>query len=230
MNERKAFLARMTLEVMEAYEVPGEEWTPDEVELLPRFLSMLKNKPLLLDLAGGYGRITRVLLNHGHNVVLLDLSPHSLKKAKKELGENPKLDIVRADMLKMPLRSQAFNGAWFGQAFEYVPLEHRRRMLADIAKVLKKNGVLFVNAAHVWGECGPLRYILNYIYWRIIRKAPIRLGGYIYHLKLKHYKGWHYHSLIISRESFEKLLEEHYKTIDKRAFKTGYLAYILQKR
>ena len=34
----------MTLKAMKAYEVSGEEWTPDEAELLPRFLSMLKKR------------------------------------------------------------------------------------------------------------------------------------------------------------------------------------------
>jgi len=91
----------MVLEALRAYEIPGEKWTLDEVELLPRFLSELRERSLLLDLAGRYGRVSRVLLNHGHHVVLLDLSFHSLKVAVRgdtvlcfdfvEVDENPAL-------------------------------------------------------------------------------------------------------------------------------------------
>ena len=94
----------MVLEALRAYEIPGEKWTLDEVELLPRFLSELRERSLLLDLAGRYGRVSRVLLNHGHHVVLLDLSFHSLKVAKRKIGADAWLDVVQADMLRMPFR------------------------------------------------------------------------------------------------------------------------------
>ncbi len=230
MNERKAFLAQAAFEAMRAYEVPGEEWSLDEIELLPRFLSELREESLLLDLAGGYGRVSHRLLDYGHRVVLLDLSIHSLRAAKRKLGDNPRLDIVQADMLRIPFRENSFDGVWFSQAFEYVPPELRRNVLAGIARVLKKGGVLFVNVAHIMGECGLLRYLLNYLYWRFIRKAPVRLGDYIYWLELEHYRGWHYHSLVISRRRLERLLREHYLLVDRRIFVRDYFAYILRRR
>ena len=74
MNKRKAFLMQMIFEISKVYKTPGEKWTLDEIALLLCFLSKLKRRSLLLDLAGGYGRVSRIFLDHGHNVVLLDLS------------------------------------------------------------------------------------------------------------------------------------------------------------
>lgn len=229
MPARRRFLLEMLMEAMKAYEVPGEEWSQDERELLPRFLSRLPGEARVLDLAGGYGRIAQKLLRHGHRVVLLDLSPHSLKRAKEELGSDPLLDVAQADMLHLPLRSCSFEGVWMSQAFEYVPPELRRCLLVEVARILRKRGIFFLNIAHVGGECGLPRYLLNFLYWRVARRKPVRLGDYVYRLELAHYRGWHYHSLVFSRRGAEKLLEERFRIIERKTSRKEYLAYILQK-
>jgi len=117
------------------------------------------------------------------------------------------------------LKAKRLDGGWGDSA-----------STAQAVLVLKKDGVLFVNVAHVRGECGLLRYLLNYLYWRFVRKAPVRFGDYIYWLELEHYRGWHYHSLVISRRMLERLLGEHYSLVDRRVFVKGYFAYILRRK
>lgn len=81
--ERKEFLAKMFREAMKPYEHPGEEWSEDEKEFLPVFMHLVGSNRLILDLAGGYGRVTPYPMEGGNVVVLGDLSPHSLRLAKK---------------------------------------------------------------------------------------------------------------------------------------------------
>ena len=126
--------------------------------------------------------------------------------------------------MNLPFRANSFDGVWFSQAFEYVSPEYRYDTLKNIAEVLKNDGLIFINIAHVVGECELLHYLWSFIYWRVFKRKPMRLGDHIYYLELKHYKGWHYHSLIISRR-IEKMLKKYYVIIDKRVFMKGYFAY-----
>ncbi len=229
MNKRKKFLIQMIKESMKPYEIPGEEFTVDEIKLLPKFISNLKENSLILDLAGGYGRITKILLNNNFRVVLLDLSINSIKIAKKNLSKYLWLDIIHADMNHQPFKKHSFNAIWFSQAFEYIPPEHRSKIIRNLSELLKNNGILFINIAHIMGECSLIKYLLNYLYWKIIKRKPIKFGDYIYKLKLNHYEGWHYHSLIMSRRNIEKTLKMYFKIIDKVIMRKGYHAYLLRK-
>ncbi|MGQ9507097.1 MAG: hypothetical protein ACUVTB_04460 [Candidatus Bathycorpusculaceae bacterium] len=57
------------------------------------------------------------------------------------------------------------------------------------------------------------------------------MGEYIYRLKLEHYKGWHYHSLVFTRRIEKKMRKIGFRIIKfKKYRKNGYpLAYLLQK-
>ena len=222
------FLAAMFLEAMKPYKEPGEEWTADEKELLPVFKSRLRGD-LILDLAGGYGRVSKELLDAGLRVVILDLSWHSLKKAKESLGDNTSLDIVRGDMLLLPFRNCCFDGVWCSQAFEYVPPECRGWVLESVAGILRSKGLFFVNVATIGSECGWPRYIANYLYWRVIRGRPVKFGEYIYWLELKHYKDWHYHSLVPFPRRLEKFIHRYFKPLAEHGEKGEYAAYLLEK-
>jgi methylase of polypeptide subunit release factors len=94
---RKSFLARMFLEAMRPYEFPGEEGSEDEIEFLPVFMKSIRSNGLVLDLAGGYGRVTSLLVGERKRVVLTDLSIHSLKLARVSL--NDAADLVQSDFL-----------------------------------------------------------------------------------------------------------------------------------
>jgi SAM-dependent methyltransferase len=91
---RKEFQAKMFEEALKAYECPGGEWSEDEKEFLPIFTRLVGFNNLVLDLAGGYGRVTPYLMQDDNIVVLGDLSPQSLKLAKKGVP-NGNLPIVR---------------------------------------------------------------------------------------------------------------------------------------
>ncbi|MGQ9507096.1 MAG: class I SAM-dependent methyltransferase [Candidatus Bathycorpusculaceae bacterium] len=137
-SKRRAFLARMFMDAMVPYERPGEEWSDDEREFLPTFMQILGCNRLVLDLAGGYGRVTPYLLENGNIVVLADLSIHSLKFAKERL-KTESLDFVRVDMRHLPFADETFDGVWFTQAFEYVPPDEREKFLHALRDIFKGN-------------------------------------------------------------------------------------------
>lgn len=224
---RREFLLRMFEEAMRAYACFGEEWSEDEKELLPLFRRILGFRKLVLDLAGGYGRVTPYLMDGENFVVLADLSMHSLKFAKGNLkAEN--VDFVRVDMRFLPFSDCSFDGVWFTQAFEYIPPNERENFVQSLRKILKTGGVVFVNVAKVPNECSLLDYIKNFVYWKVIKRQPIVWGEYIYKLKLPHYEGWHYHSVVFTKRIEKVFTKRGFKILKARYDKKGYFTYILQ--
>jgi ubiquinone/menaquinone biosynthesis C-methylase UbiE len=223
---RKSFLAMMFLESMRPYELPGEEWSADEMEFLPDFVKSISSNGLVLDLAGGYGRVTSLMVDKGKLVVLTDLSIHSLKLARSSL--NRAVDLVQSDFLHLPFVHNVFERVWFTQAFEYVPADFREVLLRDLYRIVKKGSLVFVNVARVPGEASLFSYLRSFVYWRILKRKPVIWGDYIYKLKLEHYHGWHYHSVVFSRR-IEKVFEKaNFRILKGKSYHGGYLAYLLQ--
>ena len=226
-SRRRKFLSRMFKEAMIPYEHPGEEWSEDEKGFLPLFQNLVGHKKLILDLAGGYGRVTPHLMQNNNFVILADLSLHSLRHAKKTL-ETSNVDFLRLDMRYLPFVNSVFDGVWFTQAFEYVPPDLREEFLRALRRILKGWGFVFVNVARVPNECSRFTYLRNYIYWKLIRRMPVVWGDYVYRLNLKDYHGWHYHSVVFTRRIEKSFREVGFKILNFRDYgKKGYLTYIL---
>jgi ubiquinone/menaquinone biosynthesis C-methylase UbiE len=188
---------------------------------------MIQPQDLILDLSGGYGRVTSHLLRFDNRVVLADLSTHSLRVAKKTLKEN--VDLIRLDSLSLPFIESAFEAVWFTQAFEYVPPDLRKPFLLSLRKTINEGGIMFMNIAKVPNECSLFSYITNFMYWKFIKRQPVLWGDYIYRLNLEHYKGWHYHSVVFSQRTVRRIMKEaRFKVLKTKTYRKGYVAYFLQ--
>lgn len=229
-SKRKGFLTRLfrdVRDVRKCYQKPEEEWSEDEKEFLPVFLQKIGRNKLILDLAGGYGRVTPHLLAK-NSVILADFSFHSLLRAKENLKAK-RVDMVCMDMFHMPFVKNLFDGVWFTQAFEYVPPDMREQFLLSVRKLMRKEGVIFLNVAKVPNECSRLSYIKNYLYWKLIRRAPVVWGDYIYKINLKHHQGWHYHAVVFTRRIEKTFRKAGFRILKFKDYgRSGYLAYILQ--
>jgi ubiquinone/menaquinone biosynthesis C-methylase UbiE len=226
-SRRNEFLAMMSKEAMKPYECPGEEWNEDEKEFLPIFVKLIGSNKLILDLAGGYGRITPYLMKNNNNVILADLSLHCLRLAKKTI-RNSNLHIVCMDVLHLPFIDNVFEAAWFTQAFEYVPPEKREDFLGALKRTIKGSGFVFLNVAKVPNECSRFSYLKNYIYWKLLRRQPVIWGDYIYKIYSKHYSGWHYHSIVFTRRIDNVFKKINFEILKFKDGKNGYLTYLLQ--
>jgi SAM-dependent methyltransferase len=95
----------------------------------------------LIDLGCGAGRDLRSLRNSGFPTVGLDLSERLVAIAKT-YAEAP---VVVGDMRRLPFADDTFGGAWASASLLHLPRSDIGYALAEIRRVLAKNGVLFVS-------------------------------------------------------------------------------------
>jgi ubiquinone/menaquinone biosynthesis C-methylase UbiE len=230
-EKRREFLARMFKDAMVSYEVPYREWEDDEKEHLPMFMSLVGSGKLILDLAGGYGKAPPHLIEAGGRVVLGDLSIESMKSARETLAKSD-IDFVRLDMnTRLPFSDRAFDGIWFAEAIEYVPPDSRERFLAELRRILRDEGVVFLNAEGLSSEVTRFTYLKNYLYWKIVKRAPVLWGEYIYMLHEPPYHGWHYHSLTLGRRIERQFRDAGFDIVKSKDRGEGcYTTYVLRTR
>ena len=219
----------MSKEAILSYEDSYREWYEDEKEYLPVFKSLVGSDKKVIDFAGGSGKAVPDLLVDGNSVVLGDLSLHSLKDARATLAPGD-VDFVRFNMLSgLPFADGAFDGIWFAEAFEYVPPDAREEFLTALRKIVKKGGIVFLSAEGLSAELTMLMYAKNYLYWKLVKRAPVVWGEYVYKLDLPVYKGWHYHSLVLNRRIERSFRATGFEILKhKDSGKTEYASYILR--
>ena len=228
-RRREQFLAEMSKEAVACYDDKYKEWYEDEKEYMPLFMSHVGSGRKILDLAGGYAKAPPLLGEEENFVVLTDLSLSSLLDGRDAL-QGHDVDFVRMNMLvEMPFTDGAFDGVWFTEAFEYVPPDQRMRFLRSLRRLVKSGGVIFLTAEGLSAEQTRLMYLKNYLYWKLVKRAPIIWGEYIYMLDLPKYKGWHYHSLVLSRRVERLFKAAGFEILKHTSFgKHEYASYLLK--
>lgn len=104
----------------------------------------------ILDLGGGPGRYTIWLVQHGHRVVLADLSPELLRIAQTKIaqaGLNEQVEeITKADACDLSRWSDnEFDAVLCLGPFYHLPnVEDRQKAAKEIIRVLRPNGLGFV--------------------------------------------------------------------------------------
>lgn len=228
-QRRRQFIQKMLREAIVSYDDTYKEWYSDEKELMPIFLSQVGSGKRVIDFAGGCGKAIPELLKNGNTVVLGDLSAHSLSEARK-MAPDADADFVRFDMLnEPPFVENAFDGIWFAEAFEYVPPDARLNFLRSLRRTVKVGGIVFLSAEIACKEHSRFKCLRNYLYWKLVKRAPVIWGEYIYWLDLPAYKGWHYHSLVLSRGIERTFREAGFEVVVQKGFgETEYASYILR--
>jgi len=143
-----------TLTVVEAYArwaktYPSEAHNPlmeleqrATLELLPDVSGCAA-----LDLGCGSGRYLRRLLVHGAACAVgVDLSRAMLARARSAIAS---ANLVQSDLLALPLPAAAFDRVVCGLAVGHVP--DLKPALAEIARVLRPNGVVVYSDFHPFG-------------------------------------------------------------------------------
>jgi len=227
-RNRELFLASMSKEAIASYEDPYRDWYEDEKGYLPVFLSLVGGGKRVLDLAGGYAKAAPILLQENNSVVLADLSLTSLLDGRAALASSD-VHFVRLDMLKnLPFIDGAFDGIWFAEAFEYVPPDMRVEFLKTLRRAVRDGGTVFLSAEGLDKETTRLSYLKNYLYWRLVKRAPVVWGEYIYMLDLPKYKGWHYHALAFKGQIEKCLRAAGFEILKSKSGESEYTLYILR--
>lgn len=112
-------------------------------DLLERKLisTILEDGKLAVDLGGGYGRLTNILLDHFDKVLLLDYSTRNLERASKSLDKDRVL-FVRADIRNPPILDGSVD---FIMSIRVLHHYADISFINSIVKKLKKEGKFLFN-------------------------------------------------------------------------------------
>lgn len=125
----------------------------------------------ILDAGGGPGRYTIALIEMGYRVTLLDLSPRLLDIAQRRLAELPSPVQARIEGVvegSITDLSQFPDGAFDatlclgGPASHLIEPSDRQRAFAELRRVTRANGVVFVS---VMGRIGQYRSAVQWPDW-----------------------------------------------------------------
>ena len=112
----------------------------------------------ILDLGCGDGRHLHYYGNLGYEMFGLDYAPSALYLAGKWLAsDNLSAELVCADMTAIPWTEEVFDAVISFLVINHNPIERIRQTIAEIGRVLKSGGWLFV-AVSTCRPLGPMRY------------------------------------------------------------------------
>ncbi len=114
---------------------------------MSEFLRRLPEAPKILDLGCGAGRDMEFFKEDGCDVVGIDIA-EALLKAVKEKG----LTAKKMDMRKLTFKKDTFDGIWCMASFADIAKEDNEKVVKQIHKVLKPNGIVFVATKEGEGE------------------------------------------------------------------------------
>jgi len=126
----------------ERYDEPGDPIIELEE---PVVWSLLDELPpgRALDAGCGTGRHARHLVELGHDVMGVDLTPEMLARARVAA---PTAHFLEADLCQIPAQDGAFDVVVCGLALAH--LAHLDRALAELGRVVKEGGRLVVSVLH----------------------------------------------------------------------------------
>lgn len=135
-----------------------------------------------LDIGCGAGTYTQILLNHQQNVIALDYSYPTLKKAKQKLATNghcSNLDFGAADVRQLPFQNNSVSGVLCFGVLQ--ALEQPMLAIDEIHNVMQPEGALWLDALNR----GSLRFCFEWLKHKVTKK-PYRLT-YISAYQLEQY-------------------------------------------
>ena len=118
-----------------------------------------KKEGHVLDIGSGPGRYSMELLKKGYKVSLLDISKNELKIAKKkieEAGLSAEGYYVKSALELEEFEDESFDGILvMGPLYHLHDEEERLKVLSEVYRILKKDGVALVAYINTWGCLKP---------------------------------------------------------------------------
>lgn len=141
------------------------------------FIKYINNGDKLVDLGCGNGRFWGYLKSIGSNKSINDIQyigvDNSIKLIDKARENFPEAKFIVGDMLDLPMEDNSINSIVAIASLHHIPSDElRRRVVAEMHRILKKNGVLIIT---VWNLFQP-KY-MKYI-WKARIKSLLTLGKY----------------------------------------------------
>jgi ubiquinone/menaquinone biosynthesis C-methylase UbiE len=119
-----------------------------------------KKDKRILDLGCGTGRFSIELENAGSHVISFDPSHSMLNElSKKEIG-NVNIDLIQGLGHRLPFKEKSFDGCVCINVMDHI--EDPKILIAEISRILKKDGVLVFNFSNYSGVYFPIALYINY--------------------------------------------------------------------
>jgi 2-polyprenyl-3-methyl-5-hydroxy-6-metoxy-1,4-benzoquinol methylase len=140
MNDKKA----MTIDTYDKVASKYNELYSDiyYMEELNKFINLLNNKDLVLDVGCGNGLVSDYLERSGMNVTAIDTSQSMLDISKKR---NNKISYFKMDVRDLNFRELSFNAIFCYAVLIHIDKLETFKVLEQFYKLLKPNGILFIN-------------------------------------------------------------------------------------
>lgn len=115
--------------------------TPFQIDVFERYVSKDMS---ILDIGCGYGRTLNELYNHGFkNLTGIDYSKGMINRG---LRIYPNLNLIKNNGDKIPVPDNKFDAVLLIAVLtSNVKNEEQNRLISEISRVLKKNGILYIN-------------------------------------------------------------------------------------
>jgi len=122
-----------------------EAWSSSPQPFVPAIISLFNAESKVLDIGAGDGRNTRLELEAGHDVTVLDLAPTALRSLMKRMTNLglPVPTAVLSSVEQIPLASDQFDAV---TCFDTLPqCKHCRQALEEMHRILKPGGICGLN-------------------------------------------------------------------------------------
>lgn len=131
--------------------------------VLKKFFSLIPKKESLIDIGGGFGRLTPFYTPLFKKCVLVDPSKRLLKAAKKLTKKYPNLKTIKGAALKLPFKNNLFDVALMVRTVHHLPSPDQS--FKEVHQVLKPDGYFILEFA-------------NKLHFKAILKAIFTLNFY----------------------------------------------------
>lgn len=117
----------------------------------------------LLDVACGTGRTLAQIAQAHPDLKLygLDLSPYYVQQARELLADQENVSLVSENAESMPFADELFDAVTSVYLFHELPKNARRRVIAEMYRVLAPGGVLVIEDSAQYAESSEIRFFLD---------------------------------------------------------------------
>ncbi len=116
------------------------------VQLLKKFEKLVGESGRILDAGCGWGRDVNYFLENGYDTTGIDRAPKPLEfGADKYKANNMGEKLHRMDVKNLGFQKNTFDGIWCNSVIHFYPPEKIHKPVSELSRVLKKDGVLYIN-------------------------------------------------------------------------------------